>query len=104
MDEFELQCLKLASQLHKKGAIYLLDEPTDGLHLKDIDQLLELLNRLVDQGNSLIFLEHHMSVIKRSEWIIEVAPEGGEQVGKLLFAGTPQELVDSEDVITRPYM
>lgn len=99
-----MQGLKLASQLHKKGAIYLLDEPTDGLHLKDIDQLLELLNRIVDQGNSLILLEHHMSVIKRSDWIIEVAPEGGEQGGKLLLAGTPQELVDSEDVITRPYM
>ena len=96
--------MKLANQLHKKGAIYLLDEPTDGLHLQDIDQLLVLFERLVANGNTLILLEHHMSVIKRADWLIEIGPEGGSQGGQLLFAGTPAELLASDDTITKPYL
>jgi excinuclease ABC A subunit len=100
----ELQRLKLANQLHKKGAFYLLDEPTDGLHLKDIEQLLDLFNRLVNQGNTLVLLEHHMSVIKRADWLIEIGPEGGSHGGQVMFAGTPQQLLASDDQITKPYM
>ncbi|MFC0233406.1 excinuclease ABC subunit UvrA [Vagococcus entomophilus] len=99
----ELQRLKLASQLHKGGAFYVLDEPTDGLHLTDIDFLLRLLNRLVDAGNTVILLEHHLSVMKRADWLLEVGPEGGSQGGTLIFEGTPQMLLDSDDTITRPY-
>lgn len=99
----ELQRLKLASQLHKSGAFYVLDEPTDGLHLTDIDFLLHLLNRLVDAGNTVILLEHHLSVMKRADWLLEVGPEGGNQGGTLIFEGTPQMLLDSDDSITRPY-
>lgn len=100
----ELQRLKLANQLYKKGAFYLLDEPTDGLHLKDIEQLLELFNRLVNQGNTLVLLEHHMSVIKRADWLIEIGPEGGSHGGQFMFTGTPQQLLASDDQITKPYM
>ncbi len=100
----ELQRLKLASQLHKTGSIYLLDEPTDGLHLEDIQQLLKLFNRMVDHGSSLILLEHHTSVIKQADWLIELGAEGGTKGGKILFTGTPQALLKSDDSITRPYL
>ncbi|WP_242590203.1 excinuclease ABC subunit A [Enterococcus sp. DIV0840] len=99
----ELQRLKLANQLHKKGTIYLLDEPTDGLHLADIDQLLRLFNQMVDEGSSLILLEHHLSIIKQADWIIEMGPEGGAKGGQLMFSGTPKELSTSDDLITKPY-
>lgn len=100
----ELQRLKLAGQLHKKGSIYLLDEPTDGLHLADIQELLHLFNQMVDQGNSLILLEHHLAIMKQADWLIEVGPEGGAKGGKIMFSGTPQELLDSNDLITKPYL
>jgi excinuclease ABC A subunit len=100
----ELQRLKLASQLHKKGTIYLLDEPTDGLHLADMNQLLALFNQMVDGGSSLILLEHHLSLIKQADWVIEMGPEGGSNGGKLMFSGFPQELATSADSITRPYL
>ncbi|WP_207694918.1 excinuclease ABC subunit A [Enterococcus sp. DIV0212c] len=100
----ELQRLKLANQLHKKGTIYLLDEPTDGLHLADIDQLLTLFNQMVNENSSLILLEHHLSMIKQADWIIEIGPEGGTKGGKLMFSGTPEELANSGDLITKPYL
>ncbi|MGX7148956.1 ATP-binding cassette domain-containing protein [Enterococcus ureasiticus] len=100
----ELQRLKLANQLHKKGTIYLLDEPTDGLHLADIDQLLRLFNQMVDEGSSLILLEHHLSIIKQADWIIEMGPEGGAKGGQLMFSGTPKKLSVSDDLITKPYL
>ncbi|MGX7262465.1 ATP-binding cassette domain-containing protein [Enterococcus crotali] len=100
----EQQRLKLANQLHKKGMIYLLDEPTDGLHLSDIGQLLKLFNQMVDEGSSLILLEHHLSIIKQADWVIEMGPEGGNKGGELMFSGTPQELATSSDLITKPYL
>lgn len=100
----ELQRLKLANQLHKKGTIYLLDEPTDGLHLHDINYLLRLFNQMVDEGSSLILLEHHLSIIKQADWLIEIGPEGGAKGGQLIFSGTPKELSISSDVITKPYL
>lgn len=100
----ELQRLKLASQLFKKGAIYILDEPTDGLHLIDIDHLLKLLNHLVDKGNTVILIEHHLNVIKQADWLIEIGPEGGNNGGRIEFEGTPKELINSKDTITKPYL
>ena len=99
----ELQRLKLASQLYKKGAIYVLDEPTDGLHLLDINHLLQLFNQLVDQGNTVVLLDHHLSVIKQADWLIEIGPEGGRNGGKLIFEGTVESLLHSQDQITKPY-
>ena len=100
----ELQRIKLATLLQKKGAIYLLDEPSAGLHLKDTMHLQKLFDRLVDQGNTLIVSEHNLYMIKQADWLIELGPEGGEKGGKVLFTGTPQDLVDSDDVITKPYL
>lgn len=99
----ELQRLKLASQLHKKGAFYVLDKPTDGLHLIDVKYLLNLVNRIVDEGNTVLLVEHNIEVLKQVDWLIEVGPEGGNNGGKLIFQGTPLQLVLSEDTITKPY-
>ncbi|OTN89318.1 excinuclease ABC subunit A [Enterococcus sp. 7E2_DIV0204] len=100
----ELQRLKLANQLYKKGALYLLDEPTDGLHLTDINNLLNLFNQLVDNGNTVVLLEHHLSAIRQADWLIELGPEGGTKGGKLMFEGTPLELANSGDKITGIYL
>lgn len=100
----ELQRLKLADNLHREGTIYLLDEPTDGLHLDDIQQLLDLFEQMVDEGNSIILLEHHMSVIKRADWVIEIGPEGGDKGGYLTFSGTVQDLVKTDNTVTAPYL
>lgn len=100
----ELQRLKLASQLYKKGALYVLDEPTDGLHLTDIEHLLHLFNQLVDRGNTVVLVEHHLSVIKQADWLLEIGPEGGNNGGKLIFEGTPAELLSSNDEVTKPYL
>lgn len=100
----ELQRLKLADNLHRQGTIYLLDEPTDGLHLDDIQQLLDLFEQMVEKGNSIILLEHHMSVIKRADWIIEIGPEGGDKGGKLTFSGTVEDLAKAENTVTAPYL
>lgn len=100
----ELQRLKLADNLHRQGTIYLLDEPRDGLHLDDIQQLLDLFEQMVDKGNSIILLEHHMSVIKRADWVIEIGPEGGDKGGKLTFSGTVEDLEKAKGTVTAPYL
>ncbi|MRI75588.1 ATP-binding cassette domain-containing protein, partial [Enterococcus mundtii] len=100
----ELQRVKLADTLHQKKAIYLMDEPTDGLHLIDIQQSLQLFNRMVEEGNSLILLEHHIDVIKSADWLIELGPEGGEKGGQLLFTGTPTNMLNSTHSITKGYL
>lgn len=100
----ELQRLKLADNLHREGTIYLLDEPTDGLHLDDIQQLLDLFEQMVDEGNSIILLEHHISVIKRADWVIEIGPEGGDKGGYLTFSGTVQDLAKTDNTVTAPYL
>lgn len=75
----ECQRIKLASELHKRGSIYVLDEPTTGLHLSDITHLLAIINRLVDGGNTVIVIEHNLDVIRNADWIIDLGPEGGTQ-------------------------
>lgn len=88
----ECQRVKLASELHKKGQVYILDEPTTGLHMSDVERMIDLLNRLVDAGNSVIVIEHNLDIMNQADWIIDLGPEGGEMGGELLFEGTPRNL------------
>jgi excinuclease ABC subunit A len=97
----------LATELAKKDTgktLYILDEPTTGLHFEDIRVLLQVLNRLVDKGNTVLVIEHNLDVIKSADWLIEMGPEGGRSGGKLLFAGTPEELAMSGVGHTSPYL
>ncbi|MCQ2280380.1 MAG: excinuclease ABC subunit UvrA [Bacteroidales bacterium] len=100
----ELQRVKLASYLHRKGEIFIIDEPTDGLHLDDVRKLLVLFNEMTDAGNTLILIEHSLDVMKQADYIIELGPGGGEAGGDLLFAGTPHEMLQCERSVTRPYL
>ncbi len=100
----ECQRIKLASELHKKGSIYVMDEPTTGLHMSDISHLLEIMNRLVDTGNTVIVIEHNLDVIKNADWIIDMGPEGGSKGGKVMFEGTPSQLLAAQGSITAEYV
>ncbi len=100
----ECQRIKLASELHKKGSIYVMDEPTTGLHLSDIGRLLTIMNRLVDAGNTVIVIEHHQDVIRNADWIIDMGPEGGNKGGMVIFEGTPRELLDVKHSLTGQYL
>lgn len=96
----ECQRIKLASELHKKGSIYVMDEPTTGLHLSDVGRLIELIDGLVEKGNTVVVIEHNLDVIKRADWIIDMGPEGGHKGGKVLFEGTPEALTARTDSYT----
>lgn len=96
----EVQRIKLAQALNKKGKIYILDEPTTGLHPLDIKRLMELFNLLVDQGNTVIIIEHNLDVIKQADWIIDIGPEGGKNGGELVFQGTPREMINWANTLT----
>ncbi|WP_067929601.1 ATP-binding cassette domain-containing protein [Alicyclobacillus shizuokensis] len=100
----ECQRIKLASELHKKGSIYVMDEPTNGLHMSDIGHLLAIMNRLVDAGNTVIVIEHNLDVIRNADWIIEMGPDGGTRGGQVIFEGTPGQIVDTEHSITGKYL
>jgi excinuclease UvrABC ATPase subunit len=100
----ECQRIKLASELHKQGSIYVMDEPTTGLHLSDIGRLLTIMNRLVDGGNTVIVIEHHLDVIRNADWIIDMGPEGGNKGGKVIFEGTPRELLGAKHSLTSQYL
>jgi excinuclease UvrABC ATPase subunit len=100
----ECQRIKLASELHKDGSIYILDEPTTGLHISDIGRLLEILGRLVDGGNTVICIEHNLDVIRQADWIIDLGPEAGRHGGKVVFAGTPKDIHTAKESITRRYI
>jgi excinuclease UvrABC ATPase subunit len=100
----ECQRIKLASELHKKGSIYVLDEPTTGLHMSDITHLLGIMNRLVDGGNSVIVIEHNLNIIRNADWIIDMGPEGGSKGGRVMFEGTPRQLLDAHHSLTSQYL
>lgn len=100
----ECQRIKLASELHKKGSIYVMDEPTTGLHMSDIGQLLEIMNRLVDAGNTVIVIEHNLDVISQADWIIDMGPDGGSKGGQVVFEGSPSQIIHAEQSITGKYL
>ena len=100
----ECQRLKLATELHKKSSIYVMDEPTTGLHMSDVGHLLHLIDRLVDQGNSVIVIEHDLDVIKNADWIIDLGPDAGSAGGEVVFAGSPAQLLTAEGSITAEYV
>ncbi|GAB3543289.1 excinuclease ABC subunit UvrA [Arthrobacter tecti] len=100
----ERQRLKLATQMGEKGDVYILDEPTTGLHLADVAQLLGLLDRLVDSGKSVIVIEHHQAVMAHADWIIDLGPGAGHDGGKVVFEGTPAELVAGKSTLTGEHL
>ncbi|MGW4145988.1 ATP-binding cassette domain-containing protein [Streptomyces albogriseolus] len=100
----ERQRLKLATHMGDKGGVYVLDEPTTGLHLADVEQLLGLLDRLVDSGKSVIVIEHHQAVMAHADWIIDLGPGAGHDGGRIVFEGTPAELVAARSTLTGEHL
>jgi excinuclease UvrABC ATPase subunit len=100
----ERQRLKLANQMAEKGEVYILDEPTTGLHLADVEQLLGLLDRLVDAGKSVIVIEHHQAVMAHADWIIDLGPGAGHDGGRIVFEGTPADLVADGSTLTGKHL
>jgi excinuclease UvrABC ATPase subunit len=100
----ERQRLKLATRMAEKGGVYVLDEPTTGLHLADVEQLLGLLDRLVDSGKSVIVIEHHQAVMAHADWIIDLGPGAGHDGGKVVFEGTPADLVAARSTLTGEHL
>ena len=100
----ERQRLKLAAQMADKGEIYVLDEPTTGLHLSDVEQLLGMLDRLVDSGRSVIVIEHHQAVMAHADWIIDLGPGAGHEGGSVVFEGTPADLVADGSTLTGQHL
>ena len=100
----ERQRLKLATHMGEKGGVYVLDEPTTGLHLADVEQLLGLLDRLVDSGKSVIVIEHHQAVMAHADWIIDLGPGAGHDGGRIVFEGTPADLVAARSTLTGKHL
>ncbi|MEO6578092.1 MAG: excinuclease ABC subunit UvrA, partial [Candidatus Limnocylindria bacterium] len=100
----ERQRLKLATQMAEKGEVYVLDEPTSGLHLADVEHLLGLLDRLVDSGKSVIVIEHHQAVMAHADWIIDLGPGAGHDGGRVVFEGTPADLVANRSTLTGEHL
>jgi excinuclease ABC subunit A len=103
----EAQRVKLARELSKRGTgrtLYILDEPTTGLHFEDVKKLLDVLMRLVDQGNTIVVIEHNLDVIKSADWIIDLGPEGGEAGGLVVAQGTPETLARAKGSATGAFL
>jgi excinuclease ABC A subunit len=100
----ECQRLKLATELHKKSSIYVMDEPTTGLHMSDVGHLLEIIERLVNQGNSVIVIEHDLDVIRNADWIIDLGPDAGSAGGQVVFEGTPVQLIENGNSLTAEHV
>jgi excinuclease UvrABC ATPase subunit len=100
----ESQRLKIATELTKEGNIYIMDEPTTGLHMSDIDNFRKIINNLVEKGNSVIIIEHNLDIIKYADWIIDLGPEGGKNGGEILFEGTPEDLIKCDKSYTGKYL
>ena len=103
----EAQRVKLAKELSKKSTgrtLYILDEPTTGLHSDDIYKLLKVLHKLVDAGNTVLVIEHNLDVIKTSDWVIDIGPKGGDKGGKIVAVGTPEDIAKVEESVTGQYI
>ena len=100
----ERQRLKLATHLGDNGGVYVLDEPTTGLHLADVEQLLALLDRIVDSGKSVIVIEHHQAVMAHADWIIDLGPGAGQDGGRIVFEGAPADLVADRSTLTGEHL
>lgn len=103
----ESQRVKLAAELSRKDTgktLYILDEPTTGLHFEDINVLLQVLNKLVERGNTVVVIEHNLDVIRCADWIIDMGPEGGRGGGEVVFCGTPEQLAQSGVGYTAPFL
>ena len=103
----EAQRVKLATELAKKdtgNTMYVLDEPTTGLHFYDIKTLLEILHNLVDKGNSVVIIEHNLDVVKTADHLIDLGPDGGINGGDIVFEGVPEKIISSKESITGPYL
>jgi excinuclease UvrABC ATPase subunit len=100
----ERQRLKLATRMAEKGGVYVLDEPTTGLHLADVERLLGLLDELVDSGKSVIVIEHHQAVMAHADWIIDLGPGAGHDGGQIVFEGTPANLVAARSTLTGEHL
>jgi excinuclease UvrABC ATPase subunit len=100
----ERQRLKLATHMAENGGVYVLDEPTTGLHLADVERLLALLDRLVDSGKSVIVIEHHQGVMAHADWIIDLGPGAGHDGGRIVFEGTPANLVADRSTLTGEHL
>ena len=100
----ERQRVKLAKYLDRKGNIYVLDEPTTGLHASDVANIMRLLDGFVERGNTVIVIEHNLDVMKRADYLIDVGPDGGTAGGEIVFCGTPREMAERSDTITAKYL
>ncbi|WP_369194882.1 ATP-binding cassette domain-containing protein [Streptomyces djakartensis] len=100
----ERQRIKLATRLHRTGAVYVLDEPTTGLHMADVAGLIALLERLVDAGNTVVVVEHNLDVVARADWVIDLGPDGGRDGGEVVFEGTPRDLLDAQGSFTAEHL
>ena len=100
----ELQRIKLASYLRDAGKIFIMDEPSDGLHLNDIKRILDLFDTMVEAGNTIFLIEHNLEMLKSCDYLVELGPGGGAMGGKVLFTGSPKQMLDCKASITRPYM
>jgi excinuclease ABC subunit A len=103
----EAQRVKLAKELSKRATgrtLYILDEPTTGLHFEDVRKLLEVIQALVDQGNTVVIIEHNLDVIKTADWIIDIGPEGGDGGGEIIATGTPEDIARAERSYTGRYL
>ncbi|HEY9123536.1 MAG TPA: ATP-binding cassette domain-containing protein, partial [Bacteroidales bacterium] len=100
----EAQRIKIASELHKKGNLYIMDEPTTGLHMADIDRLVSIIKKLVKNNNTVVVIEHNLDLIKHADWVIDMGPDGGKNGGCVLFEGTPENLVECKNSYTGQYL
>jgi excinuclease ABC subunit A len=103
----EAQRVKLATELSRRGTgrtLYILDEPTTGLHFADVSKLLEVLHRLTDQGNTVLVIEHNTDVMRSSDWLIDLGPEGGDKGGSLVAVGRPDDLVRNKNSFTGQFL
>lgn len=100
----EAQRLKIAAELHKEGNIYVMDEPTTGLHMSDIDRLYKIIQSLVEKNNTVIIIEHNLDIIKYADWIIDMGPEGGKKGGEVLFEGIPEDLIKCNESYTGEFL